>query len=173
MTPWRTWSRSQVGCRALVAVLPVVALLVAPVRPSLLVIALVAAGSVLWCVFPELAVGPVVLLTVMVWWSLAVPDPVQPRVLAAALVLVAAHVAGLLAAYGPARAALEPGLVVVWVRRGLLAFVTAPVAYGAVVVLDDPDARMWPLAVAVLVLLALVAGMRFRQPSENTATRGQ
>jgi hypothetical protein len=154
----------------LMAVLPVVALLVAPVRPSLLVAALVVVGSVLWCVFPELAAGPVVLLAVMVWWSLAVPDPVQPRVLAAALALVAAHVAGLLASYGPARAALDRGLVVMWVRRGLLAFVAAPVAYATVVGLDDPDARMWPLAVAVLVVLALVAGLQFRQPSGNPSS---
>jgi hypothetical protein len=170
MTPWRTWSRSQAGCRALVVALPVVALLVAPVRPSLLVVLLVAGGSVLWGVFPELAAGPVVLLSVMVWWSLAVPDPVQPRVLAAALALAAAHVAGLLAAYGPARAGLDRGLVVVWVRRGLLAFVAAPVAYGAVVFLDEPDALMWPLAVAVLVVLVLVVGLRFRQPPGNPAS---
>lgn len=170
MTPWRTWSRSQVGCRALVAALPVIAMLVAPVRPTLLVVLLVSVGSVLWSVFPELAVGPVVLLSVMVWWSLAVPDPVQPRVLGAALALAAAHVAGLLAAYGPARAALDRGLVLVWVRRGLLAFVAAPVAYAAVVFLDDPDALMWPLAVAVLVVLVLVVGLRFRQPSGNPSS---
>ena len=84
--------------------------------------------------------------------------------------MAAAHVAGLLAAYGPARVALDRGLVLVWVRRGLLAFVAAPVAYVAAVFLDDPDALMWPLAVAVLVVLVLVAGLRFRQSSGITSS---
>lgn len=165
MTPWRAWSRGQVGCRALLAVLPLVAMLAAPVRPSLLFGLLVVAGSVLWAVLPELAAGPIVLLSVMAWWALAVPDPVQPRVLAAALALSGAHVAGLLAAYGPARAVLDPRLVLVWVRRGLLGFVAAPVAYVAIVFLDEPDELMWPLAVGVLVTLVLAGGMRFREPS--------
>jgi len=166
MTAWRTWSRSQVLCRAVVAVLPVVALLVAPVRPNPVVLALVAAGSVLWAALPELAAGPIVLLSVMAWCALAVPDPLRPGVLAAALALSAAHVAGLLAAYGPARAALDRRLVLVWVRRGLLGFVAAPVAYAAVVGLEDgADPIMWPLGVAVLALLVLLVGPRFREPS--------
>ena len=170
MTAWRTWSRSQVLCRVVIALLPVLALVVAPVGPSLPVLVLVAAGSLLWATSPELSVGPVVLLSVMVWWALVVPDPVQPRVLGCALALSGAHVAGLLAAYGPARAALDRQLVVLWVRRGVLAFVAAPVAYAVVVLLDDPDPRMWPLAMAVLVLLVLVLGMRFRQQSATTPT---
>ena len=156
-------------CRALVVALPVVAMLVAPVRPTLLVALLVAAGAALWATLPELTAGPIVLLSVMAWWALAVPDPVQPRVLVAALALSGAHVAGLLAAYAPARAALDPRLILLWVRRSLLAFVAAPIAYAGVVLLDDPDARMWPLAVAVLVVLVLVGGLRFRQPSGPTS----
>jgi hypothetical protein len=165
MTPWRTWSRSQVSCRALVAVLPLVALLVAPVRPGVVVVLLVGAGAMVWAALPELAAGPIVLLSVMVWWALAVPDPLRPGVLAAA------HVAGLLAAYGPARAALDRRLVLVWVRRGLLGFVAAPVAYAAVVGLDEgADPLMWPLGVAVLALLVLVVGPRFREPSGPTSS---
>lgn len=166
MTRWRTWTRGQVLSRVLVAVLPVVALLVAPARPSVLVVVLVAAGSGVWAAMPESPAGPVVLLSVMVWWALAVPDPLRPGVLAAALALSAAHVAGLLAAYGPARAALDRPLVLVWVRRGLLGTVPAPVAYVAVGRLGgDPDPLMWPLAVAVLATLVLAIGPRFRQTS--------
>lgn len=171
MTRWHTWSRSQVVCRALVAVLPLVALWVAPVRPGVSVVLLVVAGSAVWAAFPELAAGPVVLLSVMVWWALAVPDPLRPGVLAAALALSAAHVAGLLAAYGPARAALDRRLVVLWVRRGLLGYVTAPVAYAVVVGLDDgADPLMWPLGVAVLTLLVLLVGPRFREPSGTSSS---
>jgi hypothetical protein len=169
MTAWRSWSRSQVICRCIVAVLPLVALLIAPARPPLPFVLLVAAGSVAWAVFPELAAGPVVLLSVMVWWALKVPDPVRPSVLAAALALSGAHVAGLLAAYGPARAALDRGLVLMWVRRWLLGFVTAPVAYAAVVGLDGGvQPLMWPLAMGVLAVLCLTVGMQFRGRSETT-----
>jgi hypothetical protein len=141
-------------------------MLVAPVRPGVLVLLLVVAGSVVWAVFPELAAGSVVLLSVMAWWAVAVPDPLRPGVLAAALALSAAHVAGLLAAYGPARAAIDRRLVLVWVRRSVLGFVAAPVAYAAVVGLDDgADPLMWPLGVAVLAVLVLVVGMRLRDPS--------
>ncbi|HXH80496.1 hypothetical protein [Nocardioides sp.] len=164
MTTWRTWSRSQVGCRVLVALSPVLALLVAPVRPSAPVLALAAAVSLLWAAWPELAAGPVVLLLVMAWWVLAVPDPVQPRVLVAAALLHTAHVGGVLAAYGPARAAIHPRLVRIWVRRGVLSFLAAPVAYLAVASLDDvPDQPlMWPVAIGFLVVAALTIGLRFR-----------
>lgn len=168
MTTWRTWSRSQLACRVLVALLPVLALLVAPGRPNVPVLALAAAVSLLWAAWPELAAGPVVLLLVMGWWAVAVPDPVQPRVLVAAALLQTAHVAGLLAAYGPARAALHPRLVRIWVRRGVLSFLPAPLAYLAVVGLDGvPDQPlMWPVAVGFLVVAALSVGLRFRnQPA--------
>ena len=170
MRAWRTWSRSQVICRALIAVLPSLALIVAPSRPNLPVTIVVVVGSVLWAISPELAAGPIVLLTVMVWWALVVPDPVQPRVLVASLALSGAHVAALLAAYGPARVALDRGLVLVWVRRSVLAFVAAPVAYAAVVFLDAPDPRLWLLAMGVLVLLVLVLGLQFRAESDATST---
>lgn len=166
MRAWRRWTRSQVICRALIAVLPMLALVIAPVRPNLPVTVLVVVGSLVWASAPEIAAGPIVLLTVMVWWALVVPDPVQPRVLAATGALSGAHVAALLAAYGPARVALDRGLVLMWVRRSLLAFVTAPVAYAVVVSLDEPDPRLWPLALGVLVLLVLVLGLQFRERSE-------
>lgn len=169
MIRFRTWSRSQRVCRALVAVLPVLALLVASVRPGVPTVVIILAGSLVWATVPELAIGSVVLLSVLAWWSLAVPDPVQPGVLVAALALAGAHGAGLLAAYGPERAVIERPLIMLWVRRMLLAFVAAPVAYVAVVVLDDPAAAMWPLAVGVLAVLVLVVGLRLRESSRQGA----
>ena len=37
------------------------------------------------------------------------------------------------------------------------------------VVLDDPVATMWPLAVGVLAVLALVLGLHLRAPSDPGA----
>lgn len=169
MIRFRTWSRSQLVCRAFVAGLPVVALFVASVRPGLPMVLLVVACSLVWAAFPELAIGSVVLVSVLAWWALRVPDLLQPGVLVAALALAGAHGAGLLAAYGPERAVIERPLIVMWVRRMLLAFVAAPVAYAAVVVLDDPVATVWPLAVGVLAVLALVLGLHLRAPSDPGA----
>lgn len=166
MTAWRSWTRSQVVVRVLVAVLPTLALTIAPGRQPGPMVLLVVAGSVAWAVFPELAAGPIVLLSVMAWWAVKVPDPVRPSVLAAALFLSGAHVAGLLAAYGPVRAALDRRLVLVWVRRTLLGFLVAPVAYAAVVGLDEDSTPMWPLAVGVLAVLCLIVGMQFRERSD-------
>lgn len=165
MTAWRTWSRSQVACRLLVALLPVVALLVAPVRPSAAVLAIVMAGSVLWAVSPELAAGPAVLLFVMAWWASAVPDPVRPSILVAAAALLSAHVAGLLAAYAPARGRIHPQLVRTWAGRALLAFLPAPVVLLALVALDGgPEQSVtWPLALAALALLTLVVALFLRE----------
>jgi len=159
----------------LVALLPVVALLVAPVRPSAPVVAIVAAGSVLWAVLPELAAGPVVLLSVMAWWALAVPDPVRPSILVAAAALLSAHVAGLLAAYAPARAAIDLRLVRTWLGRGLLAFVPAPVLFLAVVGLDgSPDPPlMWPLALAALALITLTIGLLLREQPARPSPQGR
>lgn len=167
MTTWRSWTRSQLTARALVAVLPTVALLIAPGRQPAPLVLLVVVGSLAWAAFPELAAGPLVLLSVMAWWAVKVPDPVRPSVLAVALALSGAHVAGLLAAYGPVRAALDRRLVLMWVRRTLLGFIVAPVAYAAVVGLDEGSApSMWPLAVGVLAVLCLIVGMQMRERSD-------
>lgn len=175
MTVWRTWSRSQVVCRAVVALLPVLALLVAPVRPSAPVFAVVAAGSLLWAAWPELSAGPLVLLVVMCWWALSVPDPVQPRALVAAAALHGAHVVALLAAYGPARTAIHPRLVRLWIGRGLLSFLVVPLAYGAVVVLDGvPDQPlMWPIAVGALVVITLAVGLRFPEQQGDVSPQAR
>ena len=165
MTAWRTWSRSQVTCRSMVVLLPVIALLVAPVPPSWLVLSIVVALSVLWAVFPELAAGPVVLLFVMAWWASAVPDPVRPSILVAAAALLSAHVAGLLAAYAPARASIHPHLVRTWAGRALLAFVPAPLALLALGAFDGGPGRAatWPLALAALSLLTLAVVLFLRE----------
>jgi hypothetical protein len=171
MTAWRSWTRSQVVVRALVGVLPSFALLIAPGRQPALLVLLVLAGSLAWATFPEVAIGPVVLLAVMAWWAIKVPDPVRPSVLVAALALSGAHVAGLLAAYGPVRAALDRRLVLMWVRRWLLGFLVAPVAYAAAIGLDEDRAPpMWPFAVGVLAVLCLIVGMQFRERSEASAS---
>lgn len=169
MTRVRMWSPGQAVCRVLVVVLPVLALLVSGVDPGPMVIVLVVAGSLAWAVLPESVVGAAVLVAVLGWWALAVPDPLRPGLLVAALALAGAHSAGLLAAYAPDRAALDRALVVMWVRRTLLSFVAAPVAYAAVVLLDRPEAAIWPAGLGLLTMLLLLTVLRLREVSGPSA----
>ena len=100
----------------------------------------------------------------MGWWALVVPDPVQPRVLLRPPCLHTAHVAGLLAAYGPR----EPRSIHDWSWSGSAGVccrsLAAPLAYVAVASLSGvPDQPlMWPIAVTVLLVASLTIGLRFR-----------
>lgn len=174
MTAWRTWNRGHVACRSLVAVLPVLALLVAPVPPSGAVLVTVTALSVLWAAVPELAAGPLVLLLVMVWWALAVPDPVRPSILGASAALLSAHVAGVLAAYAPARGSIHPHLVRMWAGRALLAFLPAPFVLLALRALDGGPEKplMWPLALVALALLILAVTRFLREDPDDLSPQG-
>jgi len=158
---WREWDRSQVLCRALLAVLPVVAILLPPGSPSLLWLVLVAGTAVGWACLPETFLGVVCVLLVLVWWVRVVDDPLGPATLVAALLLGGAHVAGVLAAYGPARSRLARDLVLLWVRRAALALLPVPVVYAAVVLLDDRSASSltWPAAALAALVLVVGAGL--------------
>jgi hypothetical protein len=72
--------------------------------------------------------------------------------------LVVAHVAALLASYGPPAMPLDPATLRLWVRRGALALVTVPAAWGAAHLLQgEPEQPgIWVLGV-VAALAATVA----------------
>lgn len=156
------WSPSQRALRAVVLLGPVLALLVAGpaghAAPSWLLLVVVV-GSAAFAVAPEGWWGTAVLVVVLGWWC-QVPDAgLDPLVLVAALGVVAAHVAALLAAYGPGEAQVDPALTVRWVARGGLALlVTGGVWLVAVEVRgEDAPGGTWTAGLVVAVL-ALVGG---------------
>ena len=56
-----------------------------------------------FAVLPESPSAPRVLLAVLVWWAVALDDGLHPAVLVAAAALLVAHLAAVLASYGPRR----------------------------------------------------------------------
>lgn len=151
--------------RGLLAVLPLVAVVAAWQRPATVFVIVLVVLGVLWAAMPESPAGPLVLLLVAGWWGARVDDPLDAGVLVAAAALVAAHVAGVLASYGPARMPVDRATTWLWVRRGLLAWLVAPVAWLAARGLDDaPDQpTLWTVALVTVAGLVIVAGMALRE----------
>jgi hypothetical protein len=77
----------------------------------------------------------------------------------AALALLVAHVAAVLAAYGPAAMPVDGPTVRLWVRRGALVGLVVPTAYAAARVLGgEPDQPgIWVLGVAVACVATIGA----------------
>jgi hypothetical protein len=105
------------------------------------------------------------LMAAMVWaWAVSVPEATSWWTLAAALLLLAVHLALMLTAYGPPELVLEPALLRLWgARAAVLAAATALawVAARVLTTLDlPPDALL--TAVALAVLLGWLLGLTVR-----------
>lgn len=165
-TPATTWlgslSRSQLALRALVLLGPVVAtLMTGPAghwAPWWVVLAIAGlAGG--FAVLPESAVGVGTLVAVLGWWTASLRDGLHPAVLVAALALLVAHVAALLASYGPGEMPVPAALIRLWVRRTALVLLVVPVVWALARVLEgEPEQPgIWVVGTAV-ALAATIAG---------------
>ncbi|WP_296605214.1 hypothetical protein [Nocardioides sp.] len=161
------WARSQLVLRALVLVGPVVAVLVsgpAGHGPPWWLVLVVAAlsGASGWFADATFAVAP--LLVAVGWWAAALGATTSAWLLVAAGALVVAHVAGLLASYGPPTMPVDRAVTRLWVRRGVLVLLTAPVAWAAVLLLDDQPEQpgIWVLGVGVACLATVAATVALR-----------
>jgi hypothetical protein len=159
MTPWL--SRSQLLLRVPVLLGPMVALLAtgpAGNWPPWWVVAGVLALAAAFAARPDSQSGAAAFLAVLVWWVISLGDDLQPEILLAAAALVVAHVAAVLASYGPSAMPLDPAAVRLWARRGLLVLLTVPAAWVAARLLEgEPEQPgIWVLGV-VAVLTATVA----------------
>lgn len=148
---------SALALRALVLALPCLALALAlPEVPHWFVLLGVPLSAAAWARTPDHAVGVVPLVLVGGWW--ASHDVLDWRVPVVAVLLLAAHLAAVLAAYGPATLAVDRRLARLWLVRGLLALVPVPVTWLALRGLDPAWAPpgTWLAAGALLVALLLV-----------------
>lgn len=155
-------TRSQLTLRVVVVLGPVLALLAAipaghPPAWWAVAIVLLTAGAAGWQ--PDGPFPTVAGLAVLAWWGFTVSDDIPVSVLAAAVALVAGHLAALLAGYGPATMPLDPALLRLWLRRGALVLLTVLVAWLAARLLDGEraPADVWLLG-AGAALAALVVG---------------
>ena len=148
---------SALALRALVLALPCLALALAlPEVPHWFVLLGVPASAAVWARTPDHAVGVLPLVLVGGWW--AAHDVLDWRVLLVAVLLVGAHLAATLAAYGPTTLAVDPHLARLWLARGLLALVPVPLTWLALRGLDPAWAPpgTWLATGALLVALLLV-----------------
>ena len=92
-------------------------------------------------------------------WSSGPDGGLPAGAIVAALGMLAAHLAALVAAYGPPRLPVAPGVVRLWTLRGLGVFVTAPVVWMlARGVRELPGSgSVWLLGLAVAVSVVVVA----------------
>ena len=162
----RQWTAGQWRLRAAIAVGPVAALLLtapAGMAPHPLLVVLVAGLALTHALSPESATGTVALGTVVVWWGLALTDGPSAWTVPAAAALLAAHVAALVAAYGPDGLGVDPATLLLWVRRAGLALLAAPVVLlGGLLVRGRAEvAGAWiaALAVALVIIVAATAAL--------------
>ena len=97
-------------------------------------------------------------LLVLVWWSVSLGDGVPASVLVAAVALVVAHVAALLASYGPREMPVDRATVLLWARRAGLVLLTVPAAWLADRALrgEPEQPGIWVLGVGAACVATIV-----------------
>jgi hypothetical protein len=156
----------QAVLRALVLLGPPLALLttgLAGVFPAPWLVALVIVLSVAFAAMPDSPFGTAALLVVVAWWGLAFRDGPHPQAVLAAAALVVAHVAAVLASYGPGQMPLDRDLARLWARRGLAVLAISPAVWAVAVVLrGQPEpAGIWVAGLAAAFTATLVASLAF------------
>lgn len=159
-------SAGQWVLRVVIATMPASAVLMtigAGEAPPVWFVALVLLLGVGSAVFPESAAGLVVLVLVLAWWGLGLRDGLHPWSLPAAAAVLVAHLAGLVAAYGPAELPLDPAVLALWARRGATVFLVAPALYVLASVFRDSPAPpgIWVLGLAAALLATMTASVAF------------
>lgn len=157
------WPVSALLLRACLLLAPPAALLVAAGAgdpPKAAVLVIVVLFSVGFAVAPESGFGLLALTSVVGWWCLVDDDGLHASVLVAAVLLTVAHVAGLLASYGPPGVAVDAAVGRAWIGRASLVLLAAPVVWLLARLVHDhaPDAALWQAGLLVAVLaVAIVA----------------
>lgn len=142
--------------RAVVVLAPLVVLLAAGLAGAQLrwwFVAVIVAGGLTAAVQADSHAAGVTLFLLMVFWWWSVPSASGVPVLVAAAAVIALHVAGTLAAYGPSTLELDADLVRLWVRRGLLLWAVSVAAWVAGRLAPPVEVSV----VAALVVVAAVA----------------
>jgi len=167
----RDWTPSQAAARALVLLLPLVALLASlPAGAEVwstffLLVLLLSAGAAF---LTDSVLGMVAMLLVLFWWSTRVPHPLSPWVLVAAAGLLGAHVAATVADHGPGTLDLDRGLVQLWVRRGGQVFLAAPLVWVVALLADGAaeEPGIWVAGLAAALVAVLFTTVAFHFPEK-------
>lgn len=165
-------SRSQLVLRVIVTLgLPVGLLASGPAghwAPPWLIAAVLVLGVVA-AALPESPVVVTGLVVVMVWWTAALDDVLDPTLLVAVAALVATHVAATLAAYGPGHLPVDRALLRRWTVRGLGVALVAPVVWEFARLVEGEPAEpgVWLAGVAAALVAVLLAGVFYGNGQEG------
>ncbi len=98
-------------------------------------------------------------LVVLVWWTIGLDQGVPGWAVLAAVALVAAHLAALLASYGPPAMPLDAATLRRWVPRGAVVLLVVPATFAAVRVLhgEPEQPGIWLLGVTAACVATVVA----------------
>jgi hypothetical protein len=158
---WRDWSRGQWLLRSVVLIGPLVALLARwpSDPPRLWQILVTGALAVGWAVAPESVVGAVTLLLVAFSWVAGAPGDLPAGAIVAGVAMLAAHVAALVASYGPDALPVSAPVVRLWLWRGLGVVMVVPLVWlVALAVREVPGSgTVWLLGLAVALSVTVVA----------------
>ncbi len=162
MTGRRGWSAGQWAVRLPILLGPVAAVLAtggAGNWPAPWLVVVVALLAAYFASSPESSVGTGVLCLVVAWWGVGLRDGLSVWALPAAAALLVAHLAALVASYGPDAAPIPGVLARRWAWRGLCVLYPAPLVLFLVVGLRDqpPPPGIW-LAGLAAALLAIAGG---------------
>jgi hypothetical protein len=167
------WPASQVAARLPILLGPLaglVAAALAGIPPPGWVAVLIGVLAVGWAFMPESLLGTMCLALVLAWWGVADLVGLPAEALIAALGLLVAHVAAVVAAYGPSEMSVDGPTARLWVVRAALVLIAAPVVWLLAVVLrDQPEPPgVWIAAMVAIVVAAVVAAVAFGLPQETT-----
>ena len=160
----REWTPGQWALRLAIAVGPLVALLAtvpAGVTPRPVLVGLVVVASLVHARLPESSVGVVSIGLVIVWWGVAFRDGPHAWAVLAAAGLLAAHVAALLAAYGPDGLGVDAATVRLWLVRAGVAFLLAPAIWLLAVLVRDraEPPGVWVAGLVAALVATLAASL--------------
>jgi hypothetical protein len=166
------WTPGQWALHGTVVAGLLVALLATGLRgawPDWWLVVLVTGLAVGFSLLPESAMGTVATVLVLAWWGLAFRGgPYAPALLAAAG-LLAAHLAAVVASYGPRDLLLDPPTVRLWAVRGALVFLAAPAVFAVAVLLrGQPEpVGIWVAGLAAALVTTVAAGMILTRSSQE------
>ena len=160
----RGWTRGQWALRATVVAGLMVALLATGLRgvwPAWWLVVLVGGLAVGFALLPEAPVGTTATALVIAWWGFAFRDGPHAQALVAAAGLLAAHVAALIAGYGPGDMPVDPATARRWALRGAAVFMAAPLVFAvAILVRGEPEpSGIWVAGLSAALATTVAAGL--------------
>jgi hypothetical protein len=168
----RGWTPAQWALRGTIVAGLMVALLATGllgVWPAWWLVLFVAGLAVAFALMPEAPIGTVATGLVLAWWGLAFRDGPHVQALLAAAGLLVAHLAAVVAGYGPRDLPPDPATVRLWAIRGAGVFLAAPAVFAVATLLrGQPEpVGIWVAGLAAALVTTVAGGLLLAGSSQE------